>query len=301
MDEGSLSLFKLLLTASSFVLLTACAQMQSTPSSSTLENSEVGFPAKISLISYAKGLGSFDENFKVESDNCVVIDKKKPENSEGLFNKLTDKLIKEGAVNRAGIDQQQIKEAFNLVKSGEFKNDLDYTRDSLIKNIGMFRQGVRAKIKETVTHPQSSFDLIRNSPEYLQINPSNSAQCEQAIKALLTNQDHDQLGSCAPGTVGKIVDKIKSDKITSPIIETAHIFTNKNNRSSRLAIIAYAKMHGINLTEDDLDKLDQFLDTSKESDLSPLIKVGIDKLAEKYGGKDVQAFIKKKDKECSMN
>ena len=294
-------LLKYVYLYSAILLTTACNSIPSSLPLNDSKNSEVGFPAKISLISYAQGLGSFDENFKVENDDCVVIDKKKPENSEGLFNKLTDKLIKEGAVNRAGIDQQQIKEAFNLVKSGEFKNDLDYTRDSLIKNIGMFRQGVRAKIKETVTHPQSSFDLIRNSPEYLQINPSNDAQCEQGIKALLTNQDYDQLGSCAPGTVGKIVDKLKSDKITSPIIETAHIFTNKNNRSSRLAIIAYAKMHGINLTEDDLDKLDQFLDTSKESDLSPLIKVGIDKLAEKYGGKDVQAFIKKKDKECSMN
>lgn len=295
------SLLKYVYLYSVILLTTACNSIPSSLPLSDSKTSEVGFPAKISLISYAKGLGSFDENFKVESDDCVVIDKNKPENSEGLFNKLTDKLIKEGAVNRAGIDQQQIKEAFNLVKSGEFKNDLDYTRDSLIKNISMFRQGVRAKIKETVTHPQSSFDLIRNSPEYLQINPGNSAQCEQGIKALLTDQNYDQLGSCAPGAVGKIVDKLKSDKITSPIIETAHIFTNKNNRSSRLAIIAYAKMYGINLTEDDLDKLDQFLDTSKESDLSPLIKVGIDKLAEKYGGKDVQAFIKKKDKECSIN
>lgn len=60
-------------------------------------------------------------------------------------------------------------------------------------------------------------------------------------------------------------------------------------------------MHGIKLTEDDLDKLDQFLDTTNESDLSPLIKVGIDKLAEKYGGKDIQAFIRKKDQECSLN
>ena len=301
MNQGSLSLFKLSLITSSFMLLAACNSMQSSPSSSVLENSAIGFPAQISLISFAKGFGSFDENFSVEDNECIVIDKEKPENSEGLFNKLTDKLIKEGAVNRVGLDEQQVKEAFNLVKSGEFKNDLNYTRDSLIKNISMFRQGVRTKIKETVTHPQSSFDLIRNSPEYLQINPSNNALCEQGIKALLTNQDYGQLGSCAPGTVGRIVDKLKSDKMTSPVIETTHIFTNKNNRSSRLAIIAYAKMHGINLTEDDLDKLDQFLDTSKESDLSPLIKVGIDKMAEKYGGKDVQAFIKKKDKECSIN
>lgn len=301
MDQGNLSFSKPLLIASIFVLLTGCASIHTPSSLGKLENPSIGFPAKISLISLAKGLGSFDENFSVENNECTVIDKEKPENSEGLFNKLTDKLVKEGAVNRAGLDEQQIKEAFNLVKSGEFKNDLNDTRDSLIKNIRIFQQSVRVKIKEAVTNPQSSFDLIRHSPEYLQINPSNDAQCEQGIKALLTHQNYDNLGTCAPGTVGKIIDKLKTDKTTSSLIETAHIFTNKNNRSSRLAIIAYARMHGIKLTEDDLDKLDQFLDTTNESDLSPLIKVGIDKLAEKYGSKDIQAFIQKKDQECSHN
>ena len=301
MDQGNLSFFKLLFIASIILLLAACTTMQSISSTSEPQEPKIGFPAKISLVSLAKEFGTIDETFKVENNECVVIDKEKPENSASLFNKLTDKLIKEGAVNRADLDEQQIKEAFNLVKSGEFKNDLNDTRDSLIKNIRVFYQCLRTKIKETVTNPQSSFDLIRHSPEYLQINPSNNAQCEQGIKALLTHQNYDSLGTCAPGAVGKIIDKLKTDKTTSAIIETAHIFTNKNNRSSRLAIIAYARMHGIKLTEDDLDKLDQFLDTTNESDLSPLIKVGIDKLAEKYGGKDIQAFIRKKDQECSLN
>lgn len=301
MDQGHLLFSRSLFIASFFMLLTACTSMQPTSSSSELENPKIGFPAKISLISFAKGFGSFDENFSVENNECIVIDKEKPENSKDSFNKLTDKLIKEGAVNRAGLDEQQIKEAFNLVKSGEFKNDLNYTRDSLVRNIFVFQKNLKTKIKETITDPQSSFDLIRHSPEYLQINPDNNAQCEQEIKALLTHKNYDSLGACAPGAIGNIIDKIKTDKTTSVVIETAHIFTNKNNRSSRLAIIAYARMHGIKLTEDDLDKLDHFLDTSAESELSSLIKVGIDKLSEKYGKKDIQAFIQKKDKECSLN
>lgn len=274
--------------------------MPSSLVSSEQKDEEVGFPAKISLISIAKGFGSFDKTAP-DINECVVIDKREPEKSEKIFNTLVDKLIKEDVVKKTGLDREQIKEAFNLVKSGEFKNDLDYTRDSLIKNIGIIQHSLRAKIRETVTNPQSSFELIRNSPEYLQINPNNSTQCEQGIKVLLTNQNYDNLGSCAPGAVGKIVDKLKTDKTTSALIETARIFTNKNNRSSRLAIIAYAKMYGINLTEDDLDKLDGFLNTSKESDLSPLIKVGIDKLAERYGVKDIQSFIKKKDNNCSLS
>ncbi|MBV6447988.1 hypothetical protein [Nitrosomonas sp.] len=284
-------------------LLTSCAQMPSSLVSSEQKDEEVGFPAKILLISIAKGLGSFDKTAP-DNNECVVIDKREPEKSEKKFNDFVKELenaVKKDAVKKTGFDTEQIKEAFNLVKSGEFKNDLDYTRDSLRKNIGIIQHSITAKIRETVTNPQSSFELIRNSPEYLQINPNNNIQCEQGIKVLLTNQNYDNLGSCAPGAVGKIVDKLKTDKTTSALIETARIFTNKNNRSSRLAIIAYAKMYGINLTEDDLDKLDEFLNISKESDLSPLIKVGIDKLAERYGVKDIQSFIKKKDNNCSLS
>lgn len=182
MDQGNLSFFNQLFIASIILLLAACTTMQSISSTSEPQEPKIGFPAKISLVSLAKEFGTIDETFKVENNECVVIDKEKPENSASLFNKLTDKLIKEGAVNRADLDEQQIKEAFNLVKSGEFKNDLNDTRDSLIKNIRVFQQSLRTKIKETVTNPQSSFDLIRHSQNICRSIPVIMRNANKGLK-----------------------------------------------------------------------------------------------------------------------
>ncbi len=284
--------------------LTSCAQLSSIDTASSIakeRHKEVSFPAKISLISLAKGFGSFDKKSKPEDNECLVIDKEKPEKSEEKFNKLVDKLIEEGAVKKTELDKEQIKEAFNLVKSGQFKSDVEHTFASLLINVRNLQSSFLTEIMERSRDPASSFDTIRNSPQYLQINPKNSVQCEEGIKKIFVEQNYDSVGACAPGAIGKIFDKLKRDETTSIVIETTRIFTNKNNRSSRLAIIAYAKMYGINITEENLDELNRFLDTSKESDFSPLIKIGIDKLSERYGGKDIQSFIKKKDSECNLS
>lgn len=82
------------------------------------------------------------------------------------------------------------------------------------------------------------------------------------------------------------------------------IFTHKENRSARLAIIAYAKLHGINITEYYLEKLDKFLDSSQNPDLSPLISAGIEKLYEKYKVYDAKSVIEKirtRDQACSIS
>lgn len=49
--------------------------MQSISSTSEPQEPKIGFPAKISLVSLAKEFGTIDETFKVENNECVVIDK----------------------------------------------------------------------------------------------------------------------------------------------------------------------------------------------------------------------------------
>jgi hypothetical protein len=67
------------------------------------------------------------------------------------------------------------------------------------------------------------------------------------------------------------------------IAETIRALIGTDNRTLRLAIIIYARTHGVDIDEQDLDALHDAIDPA-QPDLAPLLERGLDRLTTHYHG-----------------
>lgn len=65
------------------------------------------------------------------------------------------------------------------------------------------------------------------------------------------------------------------------------------NRIFRLAILAYARMNGINIEEKNLLDLCDFLESGTEDDFTKLVENGLETMKDQYGVTDIQMAAKK--------
>ncbi|MDD2761340.1 MAG: hypothetical protein PHH11_13750 [Methylomonas sp.] len=70
-------------------------------------------------------------------------------------------------------------------------------------------------------------------------------------------------------------------------------FNPEQNRVFRLAILAYARMNGVNIEEKNLIDLCDFLETGTQSDFTKLIDNGLYTIKEQYGVNDIEIAAKK--------
>lgn len=67
----------------------------------------------------------------------------------------------------------------------------------------------------------------------------------------------------------------------------------EKNRIFRLAILAYARMNGVNIEEKNLIDLCDFLETGTQADFRKLIDNGLDVMKDQYGVNDIETAAKK--------
>jgi hypothetical protein len=67
----------------------------------------------------------------------------------------------------------------------------------------------------------------------------------------------------------------------------------EKNRIFRLAILAYARMNGVNIEEKNLMDLCDFLESGEESDFTKLVENGLETMKDQYGVTDIQTAAKK--------
>ncbi|MDO8333228.1 MAG: hypothetical protein Q7T35_00985 [Nitrosomonas sp.] len=287
-------LFSLCIT----LFLTSCAQLPST--NAIQKDKEIGFPTKISLISLATKYGSINNSFDFKPDNndCGVIDKEKPENSKRKFTDFArERLGKE-------INEEQINEAYELVKSGEFKEDVRSSIEQLYK----INKDLPLKLILEIKDPQLLGGLINvlDPRDLLNLNYKCITKITNfSIKNLDDSGMRNigkSLGECSPSSINNTLSVIYTNPTTSTLIKTMRIFTDRNNRSARVAMMGVAKMHGIDISDENIDGLDGFLKKDKP-DISLLTQEGAVVLANRYGDdKDtrrVLEIINKKNKACS--
>jgi hypothetical protein len=148
--------------------------------------------------------------------------------------------IKEGVDKSIPLNRDQIKEAIQLVKTGEITDDI---RTSLL---GILRNATNVP-SELLNNPTSIF----YSPLH-------------AISLPITT-----------------------------VRDTAKIFIDPNNHTFRLAILAYARMNGINITERNLNDLYNLLDNPNSDNLEELAKGGLETIKEEYGLNDLNEALQK--------
>lgn len=84
--------------------------------------------------------------------------------------------------------------------------------------------------------------------------------------------------------------------LTLPITaarNTAKIFVEPNNRTFRLAILAYARMNGINITESNVNDVYNLLDNPSSHNLEELAKGGLETIKDEYGLNDLREAFQK--------
>ena len=75
--------------------------------------------------------------------------------------------------------------------------------------------------------------------------------------------------------------------------KTAKIFIKPDNRTFRLAILAYARMNGVNIEEKNLDDLYSYLEKGRESDFNKLVEGGLISMKNQYGLTDIETAAQK--------
>lgn len=176
----------------------------------------------------------------------------------------------------APLDQQQLAEAWQLLVSGRAEKDI---RKSIRSMLSTASKIDAARLHNQIIHivdPRHGLGLLGNMLKDL--NPTKSQKIlNHTIKA------------------------IENEPLGEIISDTALIFTQKDNRTMRLAIVAYAQMNGININEKNIDDLNLALNKDNP-DLHPLLKSAIDILEKEYGGdstKQALEKIKNSENACS--
>ncbi|MGR9099987.1 MAG: hypothetical protein ACU826_05410, partial [Gammaproteobacteria bacterium] len=195
-----------------------------------------------------------------------------PPGWDGLVADLENKgILKKAADGTLPLDSAQRKEAWQLLVSGRASSDIKKSVNSIFGEIAEIDPDFLAETVAAFTDRKSLSGLLEGLKDDVQNLPRSGNEPQ-----LLTN------------TLGKI----KSNPPAELASETANILIRKDNRTLRLAIIAYARMNGINITEENLDDLSELLD-SDEPNLYPLLHNAVATLKKEYGGDDAALGLQK--------
>lgn len=202
-------------------------------------------------------------------------------NSSDKWNSLVDEIEKQDIINRSlPLNAEQRAEALELVTSGKAKTDIK----SSLANIAEFLYGLKSsgaqKIVADLTNTNHTKALIDAIAQDIRLRTKEGL----GRKHLLDN-------------TAKVIN---SGAIGSIVSDTVKIFINQDNKTMRFAIIAYARMNGINITEKNLDDLAIALDKDNP-DFYPLLAGAMDTMKKEYGIQDLTDKvneIKHRDQEC---
>jgi hypothetical protein len=213
----------------------------STKSNDTLA-SKINLSEQIILASLSQKMnsGNFLDADAVDSQASCLL---KAENSDSMDLSYDNfkVMLREGADKSVPLTEEQMKEAFTLLRTGQVKSDVKRSLIQLLK-------------------------AVHNSP--------------------------DQVLSDVPNIFRNPMD-FPSQPGIKTVGYTAKIFISPDNRTFRLAILAYARMNGVNIEEENIDDLYRYLESGHESDFDKLVEGGLDVMKDQYGLNDIEQVAQK--------
>jgi hypothetical protein len=206
--------------------------------------------------------------------NFSFIKGSNPSVSSTEWNSFLGGMEEETFKDISGLDENQRKEAWQLLISGRAEND------------------IRKSIKSTF------LKIFEINPTFLQKTVSALPGDTVGIIGALT-KDFSALSKISGWITGKdkpslfrnTLKAVESEPLGKVVSDSVKIFIHKDNPTMRLAIIAYARMNGINITEKNLDDLNDTL--GDNPDLYPLLAGAVDTMKEEYGSNDAKNGLQK--------
>jgi hypothetical protein len=173
----------------------------------------------------------------------------------------------------------EAREILQLLRSGAVTSDVASSLQMVLRLIPELPRGLFADVLALPDLPSDLVDAIRNDVK------DTSAMGPDGLMSLLTRLRDGQVDRIR---LQRTLRVLLNRATTKSVVETLRSLIAPENRTVRLTILIYARMHGVDLKESDLDALYRALDT-ENPDLGVLLAQGFDRLLGQY--KDAQKVI----------
>ncbi|MGH7334453.1 MAG: hypothetical protein ACREKS_17270 [Candidatus Rokuibacteriota bacterium] len=179
------------------------------------------------------------------------------------------------------ISAAEVREVVTLLTTGELFEDLE---TGLAAAVRLAPQVPAALVEDALALTELPADLAAAIRRDLHDDPSRSPR-EVLVslrdgrldREVLTNTLHVLLGSAAPQAV----------------VTTVRTLIAPENRTVRLAVVVYARLHGVDIDGEDLDAVYRAIDPANP-DLSPLFAQGLTRVREQFGrAEDALALLRR--------
>jgi hypothetical protein len=175
----------------------------------------------------------------------------------------------------------EAREVLELLTTRELFEDLG---TGLAAAVRLGRRAPGALVEDALALPELPADLVAAIRRDLHDDPSRSARDVlvslregRLDRRILTHTLRVLLASAAPAV----------------LVETIRTLIAPDNRTFRLAIVVYARLHGVNIDVEDLDAVYRAIDPA-DPDLSRLFARGLVRVREKYGrAEDALAVLRR--------
>jgi hypothetical protein len=236
---------------------------------------------QISLAALLKKGDKDPKNAFTEPSPCIFKDSPDSSNLSGKWNALVDEMQKQDIINRSlPLNAEQRAEALELLTSGKAEIDIKDSLANIAEVLYGLKSGGAQKIVTTLSSTDHAEALFTAMKKDIQLRMETGL----GRKHIMVNT----------------AEVVNSGAIGSIVSDTVNIFIKKDNRTMRLAIIAYARMNGINITEQNLNDLGTAL-SQDSPDFYPLLASLMDTMKKEYGFQDLVdtvSEIKRRDQEC---
>jgi hypothetical protein len=172
-----------------------------------------------------------------------------------------------------GIDPEQAAEAYRLLMTGQFFSDVESSTAAVVYAV----RGLPIALVDDVKGLPFRWPSILAA--LVQDLAGTLFQAPQVLADLIHDGRLDHPPAVLNNTL-RVLYGFSTLRSTATMVST---LISKDNKSVRLAIIVYARLHHIPLEEKDLDLLRDNVFNTATPDLRPVLATGADRLIDLYG------------------
>ncbi len=179
------------------------------------------------------------------------------------------------------ITAAEAREVVTLLTTGELFEDLG---TGLAAAVRLGPQAPAALVKDVLALPELPPHLVAAIRRDLHDDPTRSPR-----EVLVGLRDGRLEGKVLSNTLPVLLGLAAPEAV----VNTVRTLIAPENRTLRLAVVVYARLHGVDIDDEDLDTVYRAIDPTNP-DLSPLFAQGLTRVRDKYGrAEDALALLRR--------
>jgi hypothetical protein len=193
-----------------------------------------------------------------------------------------DSALAQAALSRLGgpVTRAEAEEALDLLRTGALVTDVASALRVLLRLVRHLPRGLFEDALRLPDVPADVLDALK--ADFGGDLPTRARD----VVADLRDGRRDR--AVLPATLRILVNRA----VPRDIAETLRVLIGPENRTVRLAVLIYARTHGVDIDEQDLDALHQAIDPDNP-DLAPLLNRGLERLEAHYKAAGALAILRR--------